>query len=407
MPATDIGVLADLPELLREIRPDWQSPVTGETVLHEALGTDIAVIDLLGRLQGRYEAIDLGPLLRRQSVDSIRTLRAGELADTVDTLLATASPPPVTPEPAPGPERAIVISNGRSGSTLLSDLLAQQPDTLAAQEFFRVIGQWDRCDTVVSGAEYWALLSAPGRTQNLLGKLGRRPKEHRYPGTGRFAGGAVPRILLVTMPKITDDPDGLFDVLATKVPGFPADTVGGQHRRFLDLLAGLTGKTRWVERSGGSSEWTPALLRLYPEAKFVHLTRNLDDTARSMSRHSSFQLHALRSECLDLFGFDPFGVPDGMVVPESARRYLPGNVTVQALDDVGQDLRRFRWASAYMSALAEQALADAPPTQLHTLRYEDLLADPVSELDRLGRFLAFPDAAQWAAQVAGQVRRPA
>jgi putative sulfotransferase len=40
------------------------------------------------------------------------------------------------------------------------------------------------------------------------------------------------------------------------------------------------------------------------------------------------------------------------------------------------------------------------------VRYEDILADPVTELTALGEFIGFADPSGWAAQVADQVNPP-
>jgi len=41
-------------------------------------------------------------------------------------------------------ERAIIISNGRSGSTLLSDLIVEEPQTCSVQEYFMSLAPWNR-----------------------------------------------------------------------------------------------------------------------------------------------------------------------------------------------------------------------------------------------------------------------
>jgi hypothetical protein len=41
------------------------------------------------------------------------------------------------------------------------------------------------------------------------------------------------------------------------------------------------------------------------------------------------------------------------------------------------------------------------------MRYEDLVNDPVTQLERLGRFLDFDDWRQWAHRVIGAVQAPA
>ena len=305
-------------------------------------------------------------------------------------------------------DRAIIISNGRCGSTLLSDLIVSEPETLSVQEFFMSVAPWNRSNEVISGPEYWRVLSGPKEELSVLFRIGVPPKEVRYPATGRYAGDLVnlPRILAITLPKLTSDPDALFARLATLVPDFPTQSVGAHHQAFLDLLAELLGRRRWVERSGGSSQVATSLLANYPTAKIVYLTRNWFDTAKSMSRHPSFQLVQLRVETFGRYGVDAFSVAPGQEVPAEVEPYLPDRITASVLAERGNDPQRYLSLCAFMSSQAEQALADSPPASLLTMAYEDLVLDPVGQLTALGSFLGFADADGWADSVAHHVKSP-
>jgi hypothetical protein len=309
---------------------------------------------------------------------------------------------------SPEPQRSIIISNGRCGSTLLSDLIVEEPDTLSAQEFFMTMSPWSRSTEVLTGAAYWAVLASPKVEISTLFRIGMPPGEIRYPAGARWSDNptAMPRILGITLAKLTDDPDALYDRLGEIVPTFPRQSVCRHHEAFLDLLATTLGRKRWVERSGASSQIAPFLLANYPTARFVHLTRNWADSARSMSRHPSFQLVQLRVEALSRFGVDPYDVRPGQHVPAELEPYLPDRITAELLRSRGGDAGRYVGLAAFMTSQTEQALTDAPPAHLLTMSYEDLLRDPAGELTRLGEFLLFDDPAGWAARVAGRVKTP-
>ena len=305
-------------------------------------------------------------------------------------------------------ERAIIISNGRSGSTLLSDLIVEEPETCSAQEYFMSLAPWNRSTEVITGPEYWDVLSGPREDLSVLFRIGAAPKEIRYPAHGRFADDLenLPRILAVTLSALTDDPDALFDSFAGPVKQFPTQSVGSHHQAFLDLLAETTGKKRWVERSGGSSQITNSLLQNFPTAKFVYLTRDWTATAKSMSKHSSFQIVQLRIESMGRYGVDPLSADPSADMPAEVAQYLPGRLTAESLRRRGENQRLFLGLCAFMSSQAEQALADQPPAHLHKMAYEELVADPVGELTRLGEFLDFAEPASWAVSVADRVRKP-
>ncbi|MER7003948.1 hypothetical protein ABT297_13000 [Dactylosporangium sp. NPDC000555] len=305
-------------------------------------------------------------------------------------------------------DHAIIISTGRCGSTLLSDLIAEQPETLSVQEFFGWVAPRAAGREVLTGAAYWSTLRKPSAHLATLFRVGLMPPEVRYPVDGRFAGdlAELPQILAITLPKISADPDGLYDRLAELVPGFPAQPLARHHRMLLDLLTSLTGRRRWVERSGGSSNIAPYLLKSFPDAKILYLKRDWSDTARSMSRHSCFQLMQLCVESVGRYGLDPFRVAAGQRVPEEVARYLPGRLTAEMLRERGNDVRRYRGLCAFLASQAEQAIADARPRELLTMAYEDLVDDPLKHLGLVGDFLGFEDWESWAHRVAGSVRAP-
>jgi Sulfotransferase family len=306
--------------------------------------------------------------------------------------------------------RAFIIGNGRCGSTLLSELIAKQPETLAIQEFAGG-GNFDEGpEEALTGAAYWNILKKPSIAMSTLFRIDAQPSEVRYPSNGRWADRLtqLPRILITTLPAISSDPDALFDSLSHRVANFPVQKMARHHLMFFDLLATMTGRRRWVERSGGSSLFAPFLLREYPTATFIHLTRGLTASARSMSRHPSFRLYDLRVEFVGACGFDPYTDrprPD-VQVPEHLQRYLPERLTADALAERGRNEERFRFLCAFKSNIAEQAFLDSPPKALLRVRYEDLVAEPIAQLSRIGEYLEFDDWRDWAARAAPGVVDP-
>jgi putative sulfotransferase len=318
-------------------------------------------------------------------------------------------------------ERCLILSSGRCGSTLLSDLIAGEPETLSVQE--SLIGRNLDCwasDDKMTGSEYWSLLSTPTLQWEAAVRIGAIADEFRYPATGRWGGNlaALPPIAMVTLPAISADPDSLFDLLGARVPDFPAQTLAQHHVMFLDFLASLQQRRRWVERSGASSSLADPLLGKIGFDKVVYLTRELADTASSMSRHSDFQFAIIRTELLFRCGFDPYREParpcarDGGAhagdrrVPAGMQCVLPEQITVETLTERGGRVEQHKLVWAGMSYAAEVALTKYPPRHLLRMRYEELVEAPEEQLTRLAEFLGFADPAGWAAQSADQVRHP-
>jgi putative sulfotransferase len=312
-------------------------------------------------------------------------------------------------------ERCLILSSGRCGSTLLSDLIATEPDTLSIQESLVVRDResW-ASDNPISGTDYWTKLITPTLQWKTAVRIGAIPSEIRYPSTGRWAENlaVLPTILKSTLPAISEDPDSLFDLLATQVPDFPAQTFAQHHLMFLDLLASLARRPRWVERSGSSNSLADQLLTKFPLDKVVYLTRGQADTALSMSRHPAFQFGVIRHGLRIVYGFDPYSrTPSANAgnrpIPDELRCLLPEHMTMQTLREQGGKIQLHKLNWTWNVRIAETSLREYPPRQLLTMRYEDILATPDEELTRLGEFLGFADPAGWAVQAAGRVRRPA
>ena len=314
------------------------------------------------------------------------------------------------------PERCIILSSGRCGSTLLSDLIASDAETLSVQESLGSLmsAPWGLGEEI-SGSQYWDLMSVALPQWKAAVRIGAIPAEFRYPERGRWAGelSRLPDVCQITLPAMFDDPDSWFDLLAGRVPQFPVQTLGRHHQMLLDLLASLQGRRRWVERSGGSSGMADSLLQEFPVAKVVYLTRNAADTALSMSRHPTYRFSVIRMELLKYCGFDPYNEHFASCpragdkrIPDELRCLLPEQVSLQVLADRGGNVEQHKMLYAFLMYIAERALAEHPPRHLLRMRFEDLVAEPAEQLTRLGDFLGFADPAGWAARAADQVSRP-
>jgi putative sulfotransferase len=436
-------ILAEVSEMLRSITGGFppSAEITAQTRLVEDLGLQsVDLANLTGRVQTRYGLkVDLAPFYIWRQAGPFNGLRVGDVIGYLVTVLDAAEGdetgrPPGQPAVGRGPGAngpgqdgaatsappgpcSIILNSGRCGSTLLSQLIAEEPETLSASESLgRVKHRLQRQPaTGITGAAYWTILSDARKGYGPLLSLGIVPDEFRYPDSGRYAAdvATVPPILRVTLPTLSADPDGLFDQLAERVPHFPRQPILQHHKMMLNLVTNLTGRRRWVERSGGSSILASLLLPAFPEAKIVYLTRNVADTARSMSRHPAFQMGQVRQWFSVRYGADPWtpsgrtALPDAADMPDEMRRLLPGRITGDAMQEVmTRHIRRFEAVALHMHGAAEQALADMKPRHLHRMRYEDLVTRPVDELTRLGEFLGFADPASWAARSADQVRAP-
>ena len=304
-------------------------------------------------------------------------------------------------------ELTFVVGTGRCGSTMLSRLLREHPDVLSMSEFFSTLriaaasGPSRFPTSEMDGAQLWRLLASPFPMLDAMIADGLRTSEMLYPDGGRFAPATgIPLVSHYILPMLGGDPDWLFDRLAAEVPRWPRRPAAAQYQELFGFLAGLLARPVVVERSASSLHLIPLLHEQFPAARFVHLYRDGPDCALSMSRHPAF-----RREILAI----------GAV--RATRAKLPAGSTLEQVNDAlperfrglicppydARKLREFpipvevfgrdRWSPMICAGVA--ALAQVPENAQTSLRYEDLLADPIPNLARLAEFIGISAPEDW------------
>ena len=297
-----------------------------------------------------------------------------------------------------------VLSSGRSGSTMLSDILASHPEIASLSEFFTFLGTRSLLPGRVSGARYWQRLSRQTPLYRQLFTAETAPREFLYAGRGRrFPHDNVPPILATTLPHLTDRPDALYDSLAQTVPLQPRQTMPEHHRALFDHLARRTGARLWVERSGLSLMQARVLRQGFPDARFVFLHRDGRDVALSLRDFIPARLIVWSWLLFRKLGANPIAIaaPTGAspklhlferlftpVFPIRRALATPPPLTACA----------GFWSEMVLAALPEYHTL-APDRRMH-LRYDALCADPTREIARLVGFLGAEPAPDWLARVA-------
>ena len=171
----------------------------------------------------------------------------------------------------------IVVSSGRCGSTMLSNMLRLNAEILSLSEFFSLLMPDPLPAGELDAAAYWRLLSEPWGFFKHAYRLGLRVPEFLYvPGPGsRFTPATgIPLILVTPLPHLSEDPEGLFDEVEAFAASLTPASAAAQHRRLFAWLCDRLGAHVWVERSGSSLLHMSQLADLFPDAKFVHLYRD-------------------------------------------------------------------------------------------------------------------------------------
>ncbi|SMF41768.1 Sulfotransferase family protein [Tistlia consotensis] len=298
----------------------------------------------------------------------------------------------MTTAPADSIAPVLVLSTGRCGSTMVSDLLSRHPQVLSLSEFFVPLGAqafaWQRPD----GERMWRILTRQNTALHAMLKDGKIVEENLYrygtPGA-RFSPGDVPPILAVTLPHLTDRPDELHDELEPVVRNQPRQPLAEHYRHLFGHLMARFGRQVWVERSGGSLMHAAKLLRLFPEARVVHVFRDGRDTAISMGRHHNFRVLLGAILKVQSLGYDArraFLKSKGSLlevwIHQQAFRLL--DVGKLAARPTLTDFGAF-WSD--MELVGRQVLGTLPPERQLSLRFEDVLSAPRETLAGLIRFI--------------------
>ena len=188
-----------------------------------------------------------------------------------------------------------IVGSGRCGSTLLSRMLSHHPQLLSLFEFFTGLEIDKRfLPGSVAGSDLVDLIGAEQPVVTAVMKRGYPVSEVVYPfddPASRFRlGDPVPWLLVTLLPRITDQPDRLFDEVLEHLAGRKEQTRAEHYRGLFEWLCRRLGREVWVERSGSSIDYLAGLVEVFPEARFVHLHRDGREVALSMREHHAYRL---------------------------------------------------------------------------------------------------------------------
>jgi hypothetical protein len=302
------------------------------------------------------------------------------------------------------PPVCIVLSTGRCGSTVLSNIVREHPMVLSVSELFSGLAERDLSERMLSGAAFWDLLSKPVRADTVGLRCRIRLDEMLYPvfepraGASRFdVTTGLPPVMQACLPHLTDRPDDLYGELETAAAAQPRRPLSEHLTWLFGMLARDRRPAVVVERSGGSMAYAGQLMRLFPQARVVHLFRDGRECAVSMSRHWRYKIAAIRAAMQARLGYDPYcdAAPEENAVgphvtaafnddPELAG-LMPGQITRSRYDQYVVPLSRYgaMWSKMIITGLAE--LPD--PSRVLSLDYRDLVACPERSIERLVTFL--------------------
>jgi hypothetical protein len=288
-----------------------------------------------------------------------------------------------------------IVGTGRCGSTLLSRMLGENPETLSIFELLNGLDPSRRFQAEpMTGHEFADLLSAEQPVLTAVLKRGYAVEEVTYPfGRGRYGrGDGVPWMLVSTLPRWTDDPDALFDDTVAFLTSQEARPPVEHFRAVLAFWMRRFGRTHWMERAGSSIDYLEQLAQAFPGARVVHIHRDGPEAALSMREH-----HAFRLPICMMYNAP---VASGRTVRELGVLDFAGEPTDD--DPVTQILNARPPAQYFGRYWCDQvihgfrALRLLDRAQYLEVSFEDLVTRPREELERVRAFFELgPDRDGW------------
>ncbi len=294
---------------------------------------------------------------------------------------------------APGMER-FVVGTGRCGSTLLSRMLGKAPEVVSLFEFFNGLDMSERFSPgPISGKVLAELISREQPFVTAVLRRGYPVEEITYPFADEATGGRgrgkhrrgdpLPWILVSTLPRLTDEPDALLEKVCQFAATLPEQPPRDHYLALFAWLGEEFGRSTWIERSGSSIDYAADLIRLYPNARFVHLHRAGAEVALSMREHHAYRLP------ISLLYDAPLA--SGQRVSEAPPLDL--HSPPEPGDTISQILASRPPAEYFGRYWADQILRGKPsldalsPGRVLEIAFEDLVSRPEQTLAEVAQFL--------------------
>lgn len=311
----------------------------------------------------------------------------------------------------------IITSSGRCGSTMMSSLLNSHPDILSVSEFIiDVCNLQSRLDLAfpeepIDGEEFWQRINLKPHYMNHMLKLGCPYDEMIYPydqpGSKFNAETGVPAICMTFLPHISNIPDQLYDELEPVLRNQPVKSMKQHYEDLWAWLIKRLDKKVWVERCGTSIVYIEEMLKMWPEARYIHMFRDGRDTCYSMRNHVGFKYVIIAQQLTQYLGVNPFMSTDRSrleEVPEEYLNLLPENLTKQVLDDwpIPIDLLGNAWSADMAKGF--EVFKAFPESRILHVDYDRFCADPESQLRTISEFCGVECADSWLEEVVAPVK---
>jgi hypothetical protein len=283
-------------------------------------------------------------------------------------------------------------------------MLAENPSTLSLFEFFTGLDPLRRFDTQpVSGKRFRDLISQDQPFVTAVLRRGYEVAEITYPfATGRYkCDDKLPWILVAVLPRLSGDPDALFDEVVALASSLPEQPLSVHYRQLFGWLATRMDTDHWIERSGSSIDYLGSLHTLFPTARFVHIHRDGHEAALSMREHHAYRLpisllYGAPTDCgKQISEIGPLDLDRAPTEDDAVSQILASRPAAKYFG--------YYWTDQVLHGF--RALRRLNADQYLEVRFEDLVTTPEAVLRAISEFFALdPDRGSWISHASHLVR---
>jgi hypothetical protein len=283
-------------------------------------------------------------------------------------------------------------------------MIGEHPGVLSVFEFFTGLDMTKRFShEPVDGEALASLISQEHPFVTMVIRRGHKVEEITYPfsASSRYQrDDALPWILVSALPRLSDDPDTLFDEVVAFAASLPRQHLTLHYRQLFEWLARRLSRSCWIERSGSSIDYLASLHEFFPEARFLHIHRDGHEASLSMREHAAYRL------AISLL----YQLPADETPAIADLRSIDTPAAPEANDPISQLLAsrppveyfgRY-WTQELLHGF--RALTKLNAGQYAEVRFEDLVSQPQETMRAIAEFFELESDGGWIERAAALVR---
>jgi hypothetical protein len=209
----------------------------------------------------------------------------------------------------------------------------------------------------------------------------------------------MPYPLVGFIPRLTEDPDGLFDEVMAFARTLPRQPMRDHHRVLFEWLVKRFGHKHWIERSGSSFDYMGSLAQEFPDARFVHIHRDGREVALSVREHHAFRvpvilMYDMPTEVGRVSEIGPLDLHAPPTGDDLLSRVIASRPPAHYFGR--------HWSDQLLRGFRALRLLDAH--QYLEVSFEDLVTEPNPVLERIADFFELGEERGWIKRAAKLVR---